>query len=235
MMVQPFWITQHSPPEAFPDAKFALDEPNGLLAAGGDLSPERLLCAYRKGIFPWFSDGQPILWWSPDPRAVLYPRDFHMSRSLKKVLRSQQFQVTQNQAFSQIIRLCGGPRATQDGTWITEEMIAAYTALHQLGHAHSYECWHEGRLVGGLYGVALGSVFFGESMFSARADASKVALAALCDQPYTLIDCQLPSDHLMSLGAVATSRKAFLALLERWCAIPLEIPRDQTNRLQNLA
>lgn len=221
MTVRPFWITQYSPPGAFPDTDFALDEPNGLLAAGGDLSPERLLCAYRKGIFPWFSDGQPILWWSPNPRAVLYPEAFHVSRSLKRVLHRGVFQVTQDFAFSKVIRLCGGPRAVQDGTWITAEMIAAYTHLHRLGHAHSIECWREGRLVGGLYGVAIGSVFFGESMFSIESNASKVALAALCDQSYAIIDCQLPSDHLMRLGAVKTSRKAFLALLDRWCDEPI--------------
>ncbi len=206
--------------EAFPPLSAANDQ--GLLAIGGDLSPERLILAYRSGIFPWYNAGDPILWWSPDPRCVFFPQDFGPTRSLRKTLRRGDYLVTFNQAFSQVIQACAGPRKGQPGTWITREMEKAYVGLYGLGVAHSVECWHEDRLVGGLYGLALGSVFFGESMFSTRTDASKVALAELmaklCQWNFTLVDCQVSSDHLLSLGAVEIPRNEFSQRLK--CAIP---------------
>lgn len=217
MSLQPLWITEDSPADAFPDIESALIEPNGLLAIGGDLKPERLLCAYRRGIFPWYSDGQPILWWSPDPRAVLLPHRFHVSRSLRKVLRQRLFDVTIDRDFQGVVRGCAAPRRDQDGTWITRAMAAAFTRLHALGHAHSVECWQDGALAGGLYGVAMGRVFFGESMFSALSNASKVALAHLCKMGFELIDCQIPNAHLMRLGAEMMARREFATLLDRWC------------------
>lgn len=212
----------HSPPDAFPDLEHALTEPNGLLAVGGDLRPERLLFAYRNGIFPWYSDGEPILWWSPDPRAVLFPPEMKISRSLRKTLRREHLRVTYDECFSDVIRACAAPRVDRHtgghtGTWITEEMQDAYIRLHELGYAHSMECWEEGELVGGLYGVAIGKVFFGESMFSRVRDASKVALTSLCRRDYALIDCQLPSEHLSRLGAIAIPRDDFRGLLSRFC------------------
>jgi len=213
----PVWLEPHSPPEAFPRVEQALDEPNGLLAVGGDLKPERLLAAYRRGIFPWYSRGQPILWWSPDPRTVLFPDALHVSRSLRKRLRQGRYALSVDTAFAQVIKGCAAPRARQPGTWITPEMELAYCRLHALGRARSIECWAAGELVGGLYGVALGRVFFGESMFSRRSDASKVALAHLCTLGYALIDCQLPSAHLARLGAVTLPRRRFLRLLDAWC------------------
>lgn len=217
MSLQPLWITEDSPPDAFPDIESALIEPNGLLAIGGDLTPERLLCAYRRGIFPWYSDGQPILWWSPDPRAVLRPARFQVSRSLRKVLRRGTFDVSIDRDFQGVVRGCAGPRRDQDGTWITGAMETAFARLHALGHAHSVECWQDGTLAGGLYGVAMGRVFFGESMFSAVSNASKVALAHLCNMGLELIDCQIPNAHLMRLGAEMMDRREFAALLDRWC------------------
>ncbi len=191
----------------------ALTDPNGLLAVGGDLQPARLLLAYRHGIFPWYSEGEPILWWSPDPRAVLFPEHIRISRSLRKTLRQGRFRITRDRCFADVIRGCAAPRANQPGTWITERMQKAYIRLHELGHAHSVECWKEGALAGGLYGVALDEVFFAESMFSRVRDASKVALVALCQQNYRLIDCQFLTEHLARLGAMAISRERFLALL----------------------
>ena len=217
MALHPLWIPESAPPRAFPDVEVALEEPNGLLALGGDLRPERLLYAYSHGIFPWYSDGQPILWWSPDPRMVLYPSRLHVSRSLRKRLRRGDYTLTRNCCFREVVRACAAPRSTQSGTWIVPEMLQAYVRLHELGHAHSMECWLDGRLVGGLYGVAIGRVFFGESMFSAAPDASKVALAALCREDFALIDCQLASDHLARLGAVEIPRREFCSLLDRWC------------------
>ena len=221
MTLQPIWLTDDTPPHAFPDVEFALTQPNGLLALGGDLSPSRLLCAYRRGIFPWFSQGQPILWWCPDPRAVLFPADIHIGRSLRKRLRRDDFVITRDQAFGDVVRACAEPRRWQNDTWITEEMVGAYCRLHQTGHAHSLECWREGELVGGLYGIALGRVFFGESMFSAVSDASKVALVHLSRLGFTLIDCQLPNPHLSRLGATEIPRRQFVRLLDRWCGQPL--------------
>ena len=215
-----FRIAPNSSPDAFPDPELALDRPNGLLATGGDLAPRRLLCAYRRGIFPWFSDGQPILWWSPDPRAVLWPDTLRIGRTLRRKLRREAFRLSVDMAFDRVIRECAAPRPGQDGTWITLEMEEAYARLHRAGHAHSVECWHGTELAGGLYGVAIGRVFFGESMFSHVTDASKVALVHLCALGFELIDCQLPNPHLARLGAVAVGRRRFLALLDELCAAP---------------
>jgi leucyl/phenylalanyl-tRNA---protein transferase len=193
--------------------------PEGLLAVGGDLSSERLLVAYRHGIFPWYSPGQPILWWSPDPRAVLYPEKLKISRSLRKTLKRDQLRVTCDRCFRDVMLACAAPRAQYPGggTWITDDMVEAYIRLHAMGYAHSIETWHEDRLVGGLYGVALGGVFFGESMFARAADASKIALVALVSKlrewGFVLIDCQMPSAHLTSLGAEEIPRPSFLSQL----------------------
>lgn len=220
-MRQLHWINPVDPEYSFPDVENAMREPDGLLAAGGDLCPERLLKAYRLGIFPWFSDGQPVLWWSPDPRMVLFPCELSISRSLRKTLRRGLYRVSCNTRFEQVIRACAEPRDGANGTWITEDMISAYLNLHRLGHAHSIESWHQGRLVGGLYGVAMGRVFFGESMFSRRSDASKVALAHLVRMlhqlNFGLIDCQVSSAHLSSLGAREISRREFTGLLNKHC------------------
>lgn len=202
---------------AFPDAALALREPDGLLAVGGDLSPARLIEAYRNGIFPWYNEGEPILWWSPDPRMVLFPERLHVSRSLRKLLNKGRYAVTFDQDFRSVIEQCA---AVRDGdTWITREMLEAYCRLHQLGLAHSAECRHEGRLVGGLYGVALGRVFFGESMFSREPNASKVALVKLVERlqqhDYRMMDCQVHSAHLQSLGAQAISRREFMRVLKQ--------------------
>ena len=220
----PFWLDPKDTSYAFPPTRLALREPDGLLAVGGDLSPERLLAAYRKGIFPWYSEDQPILWWSPDPRAVLFPDELKLSRSLRKTLRKRPFEVTLDQAFTEVMEACAEPRADGLGTWITDEMLNAYTRLHQLGHAHSAECWADGELVGGLYGVALGGVFFGESMFARRTDASKVAFVHLVAQlrawDFVLIDCQVGTVHLTSLGACAIPRSEFEGLLDQHCPGP---------------
>lgn len=205
------------PPEpVFPPASQALAAPNGLLAAGGDLSPQRLLAAYRQGIFPWYSAGEPILWWSPDPRMVLFPEEMRITRSLAKTLRNGDYAVKLDTAFEQVIAACATtPRQGQSGTWITAEMQAAYCRLHRLGHAHSVETWRKGRLVGGLYGVAIGRVFCGESMFSHATDASKIALAHLCRflaaRGFGIIDCQMHTPHLASLGARPIPRSEYLA------------------------
>ena len=199
--------------DGFPPVENALDEPNGLLVAGGDLAPDRLIEAYSKGIFPWFEDDQPILWWSPAPRAVLYPAEFVPSKSLKKTLRKKTFKITFDTVFRDVISSCSKPRPSGDGTWITTDMIDAYTQLHQLGYAHSVEAWIGDELVGGLYGICLGSIFFGESMFSTKSDASKVAfcsLVELCNHKnISLIDCQVANPHLASLGAVDIPRTVF--------------------------
>jgi len=211
-------------PHGFPDVRQALREPNGLLAVGGDLSPERLLAAYRRGIFPWYSAGDPLLWWSPDPRTLLFPEGIHVSRSLRRRLRRRTLGVTLDRAFGDVIAACSAPRDPEGGTWILPEMIRAYQRLHALGHAHSLEVWQDGRLVGGLYGVALGGVFFGESMFSRVDDASKVGLVYLCERlaawGFGVIDCQMRTDHLMSLGALERRRSDFVALLDHWCPRP---------------
>lgn len=210
----------------FPDVALALRDPDGLLAMGGDLAPQRLLEAYRNGIFPWYSAGQPVLWWSPDPRAVLFPEKFRSSHSLRKLLRQHRYRVTYDSRFTAVMQACAAPRNedTGTGTWITPDMIDAYSELHRLGHAHSVEVWHEAELVGGLYGVALGKVFFAESMFSLRASTSKVALAHLTtrlhQQGFQLIDCQMHTPHLASLGAEELSRAEFIQLLQQWCDVP---------------
>ena len=218
------WLSPEDPPDSFPPLEQALDEPAGLLAAGGDLSTARLLAAYRRGIFPWYSPGQPVLWWSPDPRAVLFPDEFRCSRSLAKTLRNGGFERAEDRNFEAVIDACAAPRAQSAGTWITNEMRAAYLELHRKGHAHSVEAYREGRLVGGLYGVRLGGVFFGESMFSRERDASKVALAHLVDlcraSRIAVIDCQLASRHLESLGSRPIPRSRFQGLLTEQIALP---------------
>ena len=211
------WLSPQDAPEWFPPLEQALEEPAGLLAAGGDLSPERLIAAYRGGIFPWYSPGQPVLWWSPDPRAVLFPEEFRCTRSLAKTLRNGGFTFSVDRDFAGVIDGCAAPRAASPGTWITPEMRAAYLELHRLGCGHSVEAWHADTLAGGLYGVRLGGVFFGESMFSRTRDASKAALAHLVElcrhNGIVAIDCQLPSRHLASLGARTIPRTRFRALL----------------------
>ncbi|BBG29333.1 leucyl/phenylalanyl-tRNA--protein transferase [Zymobacter palmae] len=216
-----YWLEEH--PVAFPAVEDALDEPNGLLAAGGALTPEWLLTAYMNGIFPWFNAEDPILWWTPDPRMVLYPNEFRCRRSLAKRIRNGGFTLTFDTAFKEVMQYCGSLR---DDTWISPQMVRAYHDLHLLGYAHSLEVWHDGELVGGLYGLALGRIFYGESMFSRCPDASKVALAHLATLPseygFALIDCQVHSDHLASLGAREIARSEFNAALrqhaslERW-------------------
>ncbi len=218
------WLSAQDAPEWFPPLEQALEEPCGLLAAGGDLSPERLIAAYRGGIFPWYSPGQPVLWWSPDPRAVLFPEEFHCTRSLAKTLRNGGFSYSMDRDFAAVIDGCAAPRAASPGTWITSDMRAAYLELYHLGHAHSIEIWRETKLVGGLYGVRLGGVFFGESMFSRARDASKAALAhlvAVCRRnSLAVIDCQLPSRHLTSLGSRTIPRSQFQALLREQVRMP---------------
>jgi leucyl/phenylalanyl-tRNA--protein transferase len=226
----PYWLDPDSDPAQFPDPVLALDEPNGLLAVGGDLSPARLLNAYRQGIFPWYSEGEQILWWSPHPRAVLFPEQLKLSRSLQKRLRKRPFRITLDSAFSQVIAACSESRldkdGSQSGTWITEAMKQAYIELHRIGFAHSVECWEGDELIGGLYGVSMGKVFFGESMFARRTDASKMAFVhlvrQLIDWNFVLIDCQVHTDHLASLGAVDISRDQFLSLLDQHCE-PFEV------------
>lgn len=214
------WLAPTDPPDAFPPVGQALDEPAGLLAAGGDLSSARLLEAYRRGIFPWYAPGQPVLWWSPDPRTVLFPAEFRLHRSLAKRVRNGGFTARIDSAFEAVIDACAAPRGGErSGTWITPEMRAAYIELHRRGFAHSIESWRAGALAGGLYGVRLGGVFFGESMFSIERDGSKVALAHLIERcgsaGIAVIDCQLASGHLTSLGARSIPRAQFQALLRK--------------------
>ncbi len=215
------WLSHEDPPAAFPDIDAALAVPNGLLAAGGDLSPERLLAAYERGIFPWFDRGQPILWWSPDPRCVLPPDSFHVARRLRRRLKNSAFRVTWNRDFDRVIAACAEPRKEQAGTWITPDMIHAFSGLHRDGWAHSVEVWLDRRLVGGLYGLAMGRAFFGESMFSRSPDASKTAMLAVCRTlarfRFELFDCQIVSPHLLSLGAVPMPRPDFGRLVRRAC------------------
>ncbi len=219
-----YWLDPDNDTQPFPPVELALTEPDGLLAVGGSLSPERLFEAYRQGIFPWYSEGQPILWWSPDPRSVLRPERLRISRSLRKVLRRGDYTVTMDTAFPDVMAGCAAPRPGQDGTWITDEMVEAYIRLHKLGLAHSVESWFEGELAGGLYGVAIGRVFFGESMFTRRSEASKVAFVHLVRQlqhwGYELIDCQMQTPHLDSLGAELMPRREFAEHLKRLCAAP---------------
>lgn len=211
----------------FPPPHSALSDPNGLLAVGGNLSPDTLWSAYQQGIFPWFIDEEPILWWSPDPRAVIHPEQFHLSRSLDKLRKQNKYQIRCDTAFKQVVEACSAPRQKESETWITSEMKSAYYQLYLAGHAHSVEVWDSGRLAGGLYGVAVGGVFCGESMFSGESNTSKLALAFLAkDIPgIKLIDCQLPNNHLMSLGACRLSRNDFLSSLERYKNDTISWPR----------
>jgi len=210
-------ISWLGPKDRFPPVERALAEPNGLLAAGADLSVPRLIEAYKNGIFPWYSGGQPLLWWSPDPRMVLIPSELKLARSLRKRLAKRDYEMRADSAFEAVIRACAAPRPKQDDTWITGDMIAAYTALHRAGHAHSVETWIGGKLAGGLYGVALGRMFFGESMFTRAPDASKIALAHLVRQlgrwDYGVIDCQMPTAHLVRFGAREIPRPVFMRKL----------------------
>lgn len=233
------WVGAHDP---LPDPRLAWREPNGLLAAGADLSPERLLEAYARGIFPWYSDGQPVLWWSPDPRMVLYLDEFRLHRSLARTIRrhcvddAPRWRVTLDQAFGEVMRACAAPRDEEGGTWITAQILSAYQGLHRMGRAHSVEVWEGARLVGGLYGVAIGRMFYGESMFARATDASKVAIAALVctlkKQDFRVIDCQQNTRHLASLGAREIPREAFLnevaGLIRQpgpdWRAMRIELP-----------
>ncbi len=202
----------------FPPVEKALKEPNGLLVAGGDLSPERVLAAYRLGVFPWFMPGEPILWWSPSPRMVLFVDEFVMPKSLAKVVRHRPYRVTFDTAFSKVMQGCAEPRGGESGTWISDEMLASYTALYEAGYAHSFECWMDDELVGGLYGMAIGRMFYGESMFARRSDASKIAFAHavqwLRAQGFAMIDCQMYTDHLARFGAREIERDEFKAKLK---------------------
>ncbi|MCW9024571.1 MAG: leucyl/phenylalanyl-tRNA--protein transferase [Gammaproteobacteria bacterium] len=222
-MTAPYWLNPLDR-EDFPNVSLALRDPDGLLAIGGDLSIERLLAAYQRGIFPWYSDEQPVLWWSPDPRSIIRPENLRISRSLQKTLKKQVFQLTIDKAFKDVIKHCSESRKNAVGTWITDEMMYAYNRLHDAGHAHSIECWQNDKLVGGLYGIAIGQVFFGESMFSKVTDASKVAFVYLIKQlqawGYELIDCQVQSAHLDSLGAENIPRTVFIHALEYYCQQP---------------
>jgi leucyl/phenylalanyl-tRNA--protein transferase len=219
----PYWLDPNAR-TVFPDVSHALTEPNGLLAIGGDLSVERLLAAYHRGIFPWYSHGQPILWWSPNPRAIMQLTSLKVSRSLRKSIRRADYEVRFDTAFDDVVIQCAKPRKDGLGTWITDEMRNAYLRLHRLGYAHSIEVWHEGQLIGGLYGVAVGKIFFGESMFSRRTDASKIAFVYLVRQlakwGYALIDCQVYSEHLGSLGAEKIPRERFIEYLNIYCDKP---------------
>ncbi len=222
----PYWIDPDDPVMDFPGVELALREPDGLLALGGDLCVERLLLAYSRGIFPWFGPDQPILWWAPDPRLVLEPAALKISHSLKKTLRQGKFEISMDAAFNEVIEACSKRRPDQSGTWITAGMMKAYRDMHSAGHAHSVECWHEGELAGGLYGVAIGRVFFGESMFTRVTDASKVAFVALTRQlerwDFPLIDCQVHTGHLESLGATMMPRQQFSQILQRECQSRIE-------------
>lgn len=221
-MIDLIWLNDGDPADVFPPVELALQEPPGLLAAGGDLCTERLLAAYRRGIFPWYSQGQPILWWSPDPRTVLFPSEFKVSRSLAKTIRKRGFEARFDTAFAAVMSACGDPKLRPEGTWIDADMLDAYQRLHRLGFAHSMETWLGDELVGGVYGVQLGRVFYGESMFSRVTDASKFALKMLCDrlieQQVVMLDCQMATPHLLSLGAREIARGEFVELLRQYAA-----------------
>lgn len=214
------------PGNAFPPVERALRSPSGLLAAGGDLSPDTLLAAYRHGIFPWYSEGQPILWWSPDPRMVLFPGELRITRSMAKTLRNRSYEIRFDTAFREVIQSCAEPRPGQPGTWISPEMMEAYCEMHRLGHAHSAETWIDGELAGGLYGIAIGRAFFGESMFTRIRDASKIAFVHLVNRleltGVEMIDCQMHTPHLASLGAREIPRREFSARLQELVHFPTE-------------
>ncbi|MBT8080847.1 MAG: leucyl/phenylalanyl-tRNA--protein transferase [Gammaproteobacteria bacterium] len=218
------WLSSRDLPDAFPPVENALREPDGLLAAGGDLSSKRLLAAYRNGIFPWYEDGQPLLWWSPDPRCVFRRGDLHVSRRLRREIRRSPLAIRVNTSFGEVIRACAGPRRYQLGTWITQDMIAAYERLHAEGWAHSIEIFDGDELAGGLYGLAIGRAFFGESMFSAKSNTSKFALVYLDDlmasETLGIVDCQVQSSHLLALGAAMIPREDFVARLDNLCHPP---------------
>lgn len=219
-----YLLDSRDPGAPFPDVEMAEQEPDGLLAVGGDLSATRLINAYRRGIFPWFGDGDPILWWSPDPRTTLFPERLRVSKSLRKTLRRSRFGATIDRDFPAVIQACAEPRNEDGGTWLVPGMIAAYQRLHDRGLAHSVEVWQDGALAGGLYGVAIGRVFFGESMFSRVSDASKVALVQLCrvllERGFRLIDCQVLTGHLIRMGAEQIRRTDFIRMLDCWCPLP---------------
>ena len=221
-----YWLPVFGDPAAFPSAEDALQEPDGLLAAGGDLRPQRLLAAYVRGIFPWYDEAHPILWWSPDPRAVLWPDDLHIARRLARNLRQMDIRFSADSAFDAVIEGCAAPRAESSGTWITRDMIDAYRRLHEMGWAHAFEGWLGDDLVAGLYGVAIGRVFFAESMFTRIDNASKAvlvnAVSYLQARSFELIDCQVWSDHLRTLGAKTLPRREFLRHLRRLCTPPGE-------------
>ena len=226
------WLSRNTP---FPPVEIALRAPNGLLAAGADLSPERLIAAYSHGIFPWFSEGEPILWWSPDPRMVLFPSELRVSRSLAKTLRNRDYEVRSDTAFRAVMEACSARRPGQIGTWISPQMVDAYVNLHELGIAHSVETWIGGQLAGGLYGVELGRAFFGESMFSRERDASKIALVHLvrhlAGRGVRIIDCQMATGHLASLGAREIARSEFSARLTELVKLPQAPGRWQLARM----
>lgn len=225
------WLRRVTP---FPPVGTALREPNGLLAAGGDLSVARLVDAYRHGIFPWFNEGDPVLWWSPDPRMVLFPAELEVSRSLRKRLKRTDYEVRLDTAFREVVRACAAPRDGQPGTWITDAMMDAYVRMHQAGYAHSAETWIDGKLAGGLYGVALGRVFYGESMFTRVTDASKIAFVRLVRQlearGFGLIDCQMHTEHLESLGARLVRRSEFTRALKELINYPDPLGPWQLDR-----
>ncbi|NNC98172.1 MAG: leucyl/phenylalanyl-tRNA--protein transferase [Gammaproteobacteria bacterium] len=223
------WLPENSSPDSFPELREALTDPDGLLAAGGDLSIERLLYAYEHGIFPWYSADQPILWWSPDPRMVLYPDKVHIPKRLKRFLKKHPYELRFDRAFRQVIEACAQPRYPGDGTWIMPEMINAYCELHKNGHAHCLEIWRtdkeQEKLVGGIYGIAIGQVFFGESMFSLEDNASKLAFISLAKHlehwGYQLLDAQVESDHLRTLGCELIPRDAFSVILDSACPVTM--------------
>lgn len=234
-MITLHWLDNNAPTE-FPPLEMALSEPDGLLAAGGDLSPERLIAAYQRGIFPWFSENEPLLWWSPDPRFVLYPDQFKVSRSLSKNIRNSNYRITMDTAFEQVINRCSKQsRKYQDGTWICRDMQQAYINLHRLGHAHSVEYWQDEQLLGGIYGVHSGGVFCGESMFSEASNASKIALFYLCrflsKQGFSLIDSQVYTEHLESLGAIMIPRDEYIKKLQQ--SPPVQMPPNWSDLFQD--
>lgn len=241
------WLDPRDPDQNFPPSHLAMRDPNGLLAIGGDLSVSRMLRAYSQGIFPWYNPDEPILWWCPDPRAVLRPDQLKVSRSLGKSIGRKDYAVTLDRRFPEVLDACAGTRAKSRGTWLGSDMQQAYCKLHEMGHSHSVEVWRDGALIGGLYGVSVGRVFFGESMFSHANDASKIALYYLCEQlklwSYDLIDCQISSPHLISLGAEEISRRSFLELLApavrqqgvdgHW-QFDMDVPSDSAHLPQTL-